>query len=46
MGAGQVVGAKIGSGMVIKRGVKFIRPVFITVVIAVTLKLLHDAYKG
>ncbi len=44
MGAGQILGAKMGSGMVLKRGAKFIRPVFITVVIAVTLKLLHDAY--
>jgi uncharacterized membrane protein YfcA len=44
MGAGQLVGARIGSGMVLKRGVKFIRPVFVTVVIAVTLKLAHDAW--
>jgi uncharacterized protein len=44
MGAGQLFGAKIGSRMVITRGTKFIRPVFITVVLALTLKLLYDAY--
>jgi len=44
MGVGQVLGAKIGSQMVIARGTKFIRPVFISVVLALTLKLLYDAY--
>jgi hypothetical protein len=44
MGVGQLLGAKIGSQMVIARGTKFIRPVFISVVLALTLKLLYDAY--
>ena len=44
MGVGQVLGAKLGTGMVIARGTKFIRPVFISVVLALTLKLLYDAY--
>ena len=44
MGAGQLLGARIGSRMVIKRGAKFIRPVFITAVLALTAKLLYDAY--
>ncbi len=44
MGLGQVLGAKMGSRMVIARGTKFIRPVFISVVLALTLKLLYDAY--
>jgi len=44
MGLGQVLGAKMGSRMVIARGTKFIRPVFISVVIVLTLKLLYDAY--
>ena len=44
MGVGQVLGARIGSRMVIARGTKFIRPVFISVVFALTLKLLYDAY--
>ena len=40
MGVGQILGAKIGSGMVIARGTKFIRPIFITVVLAIAVKLL------
>jgi uncharacterized membrane protein YfcA len=46
MGVGQLVGAKIGSGMVITRGTRFIRPVFISVVLALILKLLYDAYRN
>jgi hypothetical protein len=30
--------------MVVTRGTKFIRPIFLTVVLAVTLKLLYDSY--
>lgn len=44
MGVGQVLGARLGSQMVIARGTKFIRPVFLSVVLALTLKLLYDAY--
>ncbi len=44
MGLGQLVGAKVGSSMVITRGTKFIRPIFIAVVLALTLKLLYDGY--
>jgi uncharacterized membrane protein YfcA len=40
MGAGQLIGARLGSKVVIRRGTKFIRPVFITVVLAVTARLL------
>lgn len=43
MGLGQLLGAKLGSRLVITRGTKFIRPVFISVVLALTLKLLYDA---
>ena len=42
MAMGQILGAKIGSGLVIKRGAKFIRPVFIAIVILTTLKLICD----
>lgn len=42
MAAGQIVGARLGSGMVMTRGTRFIRPVFITIVIATTLKLLYN----
>lgn len=44
MGAGQILGARLGSRMVVKGGVKFIRPVFTTVVMAIILKLIYDAY--
>ena len=44
MGAGQWLGARLGSRMVIRRGTKFIRPVFISVVLALTAKLLYDAW--
>lgn len=44
MAAGQLLGARIGSGLVIQRGSAFIRPVFLTVVFAMTLKLIHDAW--
>ena len=42
MAAGQIIGARLGSGMVVKKGVRFIRPVFIIMVILTTLKLLSD----
>ena len=44
MGVGQVLGAKVGSHMVITRGTRFIRPIFISAVLALTLKLLYDTY--
>jgi uncharacterized membrane protein YfcA len=40
MGLGQFAGARIGSHLVITRGSRFIRPVFIAVVVAVSAKLL------
>ena len=40
MGLGQVVGARLGSRVVIQSGPRFIRPVFIAVVLAITAKLL------
>ena len=43
MGVGQLIGARFGSRMVMVRGTKFIRPVFITVVLTITGKLLYDA---
>ena len=45
MGAGQLLGARLGSRMVVKRGAKFIRPVFIGVALAITAKLLYDSFK-
>ena len=46
MGAGQLAGARLGSGMVIKRGTKFIRPIFLTVVFVITAKLLWDGWRN
>ena len=44
MGVGQLLGARLGSRMVIARGTKFIRPIFITVVFAITAKLVYQAF--
>ena len=44
MGIGQLLGARLGARMVIARGTKFIRPIFLTVVFALTIKLLLDAW--
>lgn len=44
MGAGQLLGARLGSRMVITRGTRFIRPVFLGVVFVLITKLLYDAY--
>lgn len=44
MGAGQLLGARLGSRMVINRGTRFIRPVFLAVMLALTGKLLWDAF--
>jgi len=45
MGVGQLLGARLGSRMVVKRGAKFIRPVFISVALAITAKLLYDSFR-
>jgi uncharacterized membrane protein YfcA len=44
MGAGQWIGARAASRMVVTRGTKFIRPVFLTVVVLITLKMIYQAY--
>ncbi len=45
MGLGQFAGARIGSRLVIKKGSRFIRPVFIAVVLAVSVKLLWQNFR-
>lgn len=40
MGAGQLLGAQMGARMVVRRGAKFIRPIFILVAIAISVRLL------
>lgn len=42
MAIGQIIGSKIGAELVIKNGAKFIRPVFVTIVVLTTLKLLYN----
>ncbi len=44
MGFGQLVGAYIGSNMVIKKEVKFIRAFFLTMVALTLLKLAYSSY--
>lgn len=42
MALGEIIGARLGSGLVIKKGARFVRPVFIAVVLATTLKIFYD----
>lgn len=44
MAVGQTLGAYVGSHMAITRGAKFIRPVFVIVVLATTIKLFADYF--
>lgn len=44
MGAGQFIGARIGSHMVVSRGTRFIRPVFITMVVCIIAKLIWQNF--
>ena len=40
MGAGQIVGARFGTGLVVKKGARFIRPIFLTMVGLTLLRLI------
>ena len=44
MGLGQMLGARLGSRTVIRRGTMFIRPVFIGVALAITARLLWQNF--
>jgi len=44
MGAGEVIGAKLGSGLVIRKGVKFIKPFFYTIVVIIIISLFYKHY--
>ncbi len=44
MAAGQVIGARIGSGLAIRKGARFIRPLFLTVVLLTILRLGYVSY--
>ena len=41
MGAGQWLGARAGSKMVLRHGTKFIRPIFLSVVMLIALKMIY-----
>jgi uncharacterized membrane protein YfcA len=45
MGVGQLLGARFGSRAVVTHGARFIRPIFICVVLAITAKLLYGAWR-
>ncbi len=45
MGAGQFMGARVGSKLVLKRGTAFIRPVFISVVMVLVGRLIYLNFK-
>ena len=44
MGCGQWLGARLGSRMVLTRGTKLIRPVFLTMIVLLTLKMIWDMW--
>ncbi len=44
MGAGEIAGATIGSKLVIKNGVKFIKPFFYTIVVIIIISLFYKHY--
>lgn len=46
LGLGQVLGARLGSRAVIKNGAKIIRPIFLVVVLAISIKLLWDYFNS
>ncbi len=46
MAVGQIIGARIGSGMAIRRGARFIRPIFLTVVFLTIARLGYLNYLG
>ena len=40
MGAGQIVGGRLGAGLAVKRGARFVRPLFLTMVVAAMARLI------
>jgi len=44
--AGQLIGARLGAGLVIRRGAKLVRPVFLLVVLALAARLLWQQWAG
>lgn len=44
MAVGQIIGARIGARLAVKKGITVIRPLYITVVLATIVKLLYDRF--
>ena len=44
MAAGSVIGARAGSSMAVKKGSRFIRPVFVTIVLITIVRLFYQNY--
>jgi uncharacterized membrane protein YfcA len=44
MAAGQIIGARAGSSLAIKKGAKFIRPVFLLIVFLTIVRLVYKTY--
>jgi uncharacterized membrane protein YfcA len=44
MAVGQILGARLGSSLAIKKGARFIRPLYITVVLATIAKLVWERW--
>lgn len=44
MGVGQLIGARIGAKMVIRRGARFIRPIFVAVAVAISARLVWQNF--
>lgn len=40
MGVGQLVGARLGAGLAVRRGARFVRPIFVVMVVAVMARLI------
>ena len=45
MGAGQIIGGRLGSGLVVKKGARFVRPIFLVVVSLTLVRLLWLSYR-
>ncbi|GAB4436033.1 MAG: sulfite exporter TauE/SafE family protein [bacterium] len=45
MALGQIIGARMGARFVIKKGAKFIKPIFVSMVLIITIKLLIENIK-
>lgn len=46
MGAGQLVGGRIGARLAVRGGTKFVRPVFLTVVVVLLIRLLYVEWRS